>query len=76
MTDYERQLEERIDCGLKGLPELQAPPALTGRIMAAVLQRVERPWYRRPWQAWPLASGWTRTILADAPGLWPYWSPA
>lgn len=55
MKDYERQLVERLDCGLKGLPELPAPPALAGRIMAAVRHRAERPWYYRPWQAWPVA---------------------
>ena len=54
MKDYERQLEERIDCGLKALPELQAPPALAARIMSEVRLRAERPWYRRPWQAWPV----------------------
>jgi len=53
MKDYERQLEERIDCGLKALPELQAPPALAERIMSVVRLRAERSWYRRPWQAWP-----------------------
>jgi hypothetical protein len=55
MKDYERQLEERIECGLKGLPELPAPPVLAGRIMVAVRHRAERPWYQRPWQAWPVA---------------------
>ena len=51
MKDYERQLEEHVDCGLKALPELQAPAALAGRIMSAVRLRAARPWYRRPWQA-------------------------
>jgi len=53
MSDYEQQLAERIDCELKALPELQAPPALTGRILAAVTRRAALPWYRRSWQAWP-----------------------
>lgn len=54
MNDYEKQLEERIDCELKDLPELQAPPALAARIMSAVRHRAARPWYRRSWQAWPV----------------------
>ena len=54
MSDYERQLEERIDCELKALPELQAPPALAGRILSAVTRRAARPWYRRSWQEWPV----------------------
>jgi hypothetical protein len=53
MRDYEQQLAERIDCEFKALPELQAPPALAGRILSAVARRAARPWYRRSWQAWP-----------------------
>jgi len=53
MSNYEQQLAERIDCELKALPELLAPPALAGRILSAVARRAARPWYRQSWQAWP-----------------------
>ena len=53
MKDYEQQLAERIDRELKDLPELQAPSALTARILSTVRRRAARPWYRRSWQAWP-----------------------
>jgi hypothetical protein len=54
MTHYGQQLAERIDCELKALPELQAPPALAGRILTAVARRAARPWYRQSWPAWPV----------------------
>jgi hypothetical protein len=54
MRDYEQRLAERIDCELKALPELPAPPALAGRILSAVARRAARPWYRQPWPAWPV----------------------
>jgi hypothetical protein len=54
MRDYEQQLEERIDGELKALPELQAPPALAGRILSAVARRAAQPWYLQSWPAWPV----------------------
>jgi hypothetical protein len=53
--DYEQQLEAAIDRELKGLGELPAPATLVSRIMRVVEQRAARPWYRRAWQAWPVA---------------------
>ena len=53
--DYDKQLEAAISRELKALPELSAPSALAGRVMAAIGQRARVPWYRRSWQAWPVA---------------------
>ncbi len=40
---------------LKVLPELDAPDALMDRVLVAIDRRVEAPWYRRSWEAWPVA---------------------
>jgi hypothetical protein len=53
--DYDKQLEVAISRELKALPELAAPTALASRVMAAIEQRGRLPWYRRPWQTWPVA---------------------
>ena len=53
--DYEKRLEAEISRELKALPELAAPPALAGRVMAAIGQRARVPWHRRSWQTWPAA---------------------
>jgi len=50
--DYDKQLEAAISRELKALPELAAPTALASRIMAAIEQRAQVPWYRRSWQTW------------------------
>jgi hypothetical protein len=49
------ELEALVDRELKALPPLTAPPNLAPRILAAIAARAEAPWYRRPWQTWPLA---------------------
>ncbi len=54
-SEYEKQLELEIDRALKGLPELEAPRGLMPRVMAAIERRAALPWYRQPWQEWPLA---------------------
>jgi hypothetical protein len=71
MNDSQRQLEERIDRELKALPELQAPPALTARILAVVGHRAAQPWYRRPWVMWPvgLRAGSLALVLALFGGM-------
>jgi hypothetical protein len=74
--EYHNQLEADIDRELKGLPELQAPPTLALRVMAAIEQRAALPWYRKSWQLWPmpirLAFGVASLALVAAVcyGLW------
>ena len=51
--DDPKHLEALIDCELKQLPELAAPPSLLPRVLAAIRQRLSIPWYRRAWQTWP-----------------------
>jgi hypothetical protein len=53
-SDYEKQLEARIDRELRRLPELAAPATLIPRVMAAIEGRAAVRWYRRPWLEWPL----------------------
>lgn len=53
-SDYEKQLEASVGRELDALGELQAPPALARRVMAAIAQRNAAPWYRRAWQTWPV----------------------
>ena len=54
-SDHDQQLEQMISRELKTLPELDAPDSLTDRVLAAIERRVEVPWYRRSWEAWPAA---------------------
>lgn len=54
-SDHDQQLEQMISRELKSLPELDAPDSLTDRVLAAIGRRVEVPWYRRSWEAWPVA---------------------
>ena len=50
------KLEQEISRELKALPELTAPAAVAGRVMAAIARRAQVPWYRRSWVAWPVAA--------------------
>ncbi len=69
--DYERQLAARVDRELKELGELPAPATLVSRVMRAVERRTARPWYQRPWQAWPAGLQWASlaALLAIVCGL-------
>jgi hypothetical protein len=49
-------LERLIDRELRALPLPRAPRALLPRVMAAVDDRAQRPWYTRAWLQWPV--GW------------------
>jgi hypothetical protein len=49
-------LERLIDRELRSLPGPRAPRALLPRVMAAVNETVNRPWYSRTWLQWPV--GW------------------
>ena len=71
-SEYERQLEAAIDRELKALPELPAPRALTSQVLAMVAARTALPWYRQPWQAWPvlLRAGSLTLLLAALGGLY------
>ncbi len=53
-SEYERDLELEIDRELKQLPELQAPSALSRRVMLALEHRSALRWYNQPWQNWPM----------------------
>jgi hypothetical protein len=49
-------LERLIDRELRTLPAPRAPRTLLPRVMAAVNQAAERPWYSRAWLQWPIAA--------------------
>jgi hypothetical protein len=61
-SDYENELQARIDRELKALPPLQAPASLVPRVMAAITGCATVPWHRRAWQTWPAA--WRVVSLA------------
>ena len=61
-SDFEKELEARIDRELKALPPLHAPALLVPRVMAAITGRAPAPWYRRAWQTWPVV--WRAVSLA------------
>jgi ribose/xylose/arabinose/galactoside ABC-type transport system permease subunit len=52
MTDWD--LEKIVDRELKGLPQPRAPHTLMARVLEAVAQAPQAPWYARPWRAWRL----------------------
>lgn len=49
-------LEKHVDRALADLPPLTAPGTLLPRVLAAVQQWADRPWYQRAWLTWPV--GW------------------
>jgi len=51
--EYEKDIEAEIDRELKVLPELRAPSTLILRVLRAIENRANLPWFRRAWQTWP-----------------------
>jgi hypothetical protein len=49
------ELEKFIHRELRGLPVRHAPPALEGRVLAAIEQRAAIAWYHKSWSYWPAA---------------------
>jgi hypothetical protein len=49
-------LETLVDRELRQLPALRAPQTLLPRVLAAVQQWSQRPWYTRAWFTWPAAA--------------------
>ncbi|HMJ85743.1 MAG TPA: hypothetical protein VK504_21325, partial [Vicinamibacterales bacterium] len=47
-------LETRIDRTLRRFPAPRAPRTLLPRVLAAVQEWSQRPWYSRAWFAWPI----------------------
>jgi hypothetical protein len=54
-NDYEKLLAADIDRELRGLPGLRAPAGIVDRVMQALQQRAQLPWYQQAWPAWPPA---------------------
>jgi hypothetical protein len=48
-----QELEEWLDREVKGQPDLPAPATLVHRVMLAVHERAQQPWWRRAWPEWP-----------------------
>jgi len=53
-ANHDTELAAQVDRELKSLPPLTAPSTLAPRVMAAIASRAAAPWYRQPWQAWPV----------------------
>src|SRR5258706_2570822 len=49
-------LETLVDRELRQLPAPRAPHTLLPRVLAAVQQWSQRPWYARAWFTWPAAA--------------------
>ena len=47
-------LETLVDRGLRRLPAPRAPYTLLPRVLAAVQEWSQRPWYARAWFTWPI----------------------
>jgi len=56
------ELESFIDRRLKHLQSPRAPETLLPRVLLAVREWRDRPWYARAWLTWP--AGWRFTSLA------------
>jgi hypothetical protein len=51
--EYQDRLERLIDDELKRLPPVQAPESLLERVIAAIEEERGKPWWQKPWTAWP-----------------------
>jgi hypothetical protein len=64
-------LERLVDRDLKRLPLPRAPRTLLPRVLAAVQEIEQRPWYTRAWFTWPV--GWqlasAALLMATIAGL-------
>ncbi|HTL54481.1 MAG TPA: hypothetical protein VL361_02330 [Candidatus Limnocylindrales bacterium] len=70
-SEYQKNLEARIDRALKALPDLPAPRHLLPQVMQKIARLNSLPWYQQPWQAWPVALRATTLafLLASCGGL-------
>ena len=62
MTIDPADLERRLDRELRTLQVPRAPRTLLPRVMAAVEERTQRPWYSRAWLEWPVAMQLTSAL--------------
>jgi hypothetical protein len=53
--EYQDRLERLIDDELKRLPPVQAPDSLLERVKIAIEEERGKPWWQKPWTAWPRA---------------------
>ena len=60
-------LDRTVHRELRRLPSPMAPATLLPRVLAAVQQWSQRPWYERAWFTWPI--GWQVISLAALVGL-------
>jgi hypothetical protein len=61
--DPDQDLALQVDRMLKALPELQAPVALSRRVMAAIRAREALPWHRQAWSTWSVAAQTVALLL-------------
>lgn len=53
--EYQDRLERLIDQELRRLPPLQVPESLLERVKSAIEEEQSKPWWQKPWTAWPRA---------------------
>ena len=66
---------DALDRELKQLPAPRAPQTLLPRVMAAVALEERKPWYARPWMAWPPLAQAASVVLVGALAavVWSLW---
>lgn len=57
-----KELERFVHSQFQRLPEIEAPPTLIPRVLAAVRAKEQRAWWQRSWFDWP--AGWQIFSLA------------
>lgn len=74
----DQDLERLVDRELRRLPLARAPRTLLPRILSAVTVPRPRPWYARPWLAWPRAAQVASVLMLAGlfSGAWTLWSEA